>query len=352
MATPLIDSDTRHQVYIERYKSQVANDFIPFLKEIESSLRSQLAEIDLTEISRTRLEKQLTQTRKLLRDIYTGWSESLSKELADFADYESKYAIKQIADVMETPFDFTVPTEKQLITAVTAAPLSVRGIDGGKLLDDFIKDFSDKDTARLTNIIRQGYFEGKTNRQMVSQIMSQELAATERSARAIVRTAVQHTASQARQATAEANSDLIKGVKWSSTLDSRTTPICQSLDGREFPIDSGPRPPIHIGCRSQTTYVLSDKYSYLSEGRTRAARDPKTGKTVSVSGKETYFSWLKKQDKEFVEDAIGRDKAKLLLNGGITGEEFSRLQLGSNFKPLTLAQMKEKNPLAFAKAGL
>ena len=39
-------------------------------------------------------------------------------------------------------------------------------------------------------------------------------------------------------------------VMWVSTLDHRTSDFCKVADGKVFPIDSGPRPPAHLRCRS------------------------------------------------------------------------------------------------------
>lgn len=89
---------------------------------------------------------------------------------------------------------------------------------------------------------------------------------------------------------------------------------------------------------------LIDKYQPLTKGATRASKDG------PVSAKETYYGWLKKQPREFIEDTIGKERANLLLNGGLSAEQFAKLNLGRNFKPLTLAQMREREPLAFAKA--
>ena len=55
-------------------------------------------------------------------------------------------------------------------------------------------------------------------------------------------------AAVARQAVAEANGDIVAGVRMVATLDSRTSSVCRSLDGRVFPVDSGPRPPVPINC--------------------------------------------------------------------------------------------------------
>ena len=127
---------------------------------------------------------------------------------------------------------------------------------------------------------------------------------------------------------------------------------CQSLDGQEFPIDEGPRPPYHQNCRTTTSAVLVDEFSFLSQGRTRSARDPQTGEVGRVSANQTYYGWLKTQPASVQDSIIGPNRGQLLRGGGISSERFAELQLGKNFEPLTLAQMRELDPVAFENAGI
>ena len=146
------------------------------------------------------------------------------------------------------------------------------------------------------------------------------------------------------------NSDLVKGYKWVSTLDSKTSDQCQALDSREFKVGAGVLPPIHPNCRSTTTPLLSDKFDFLDKGATRASKGVEGG--AQVSTKQTYYSWLKSQPVAFQNDAIGVTKSKLLRNGGLSADEFAKLSLNKNFQPLTLSEMKAKAPAVFESAGL
>ena len=127
---------------------------------------------------------------------------------------------------------------------------------------------------------------------------------------------------------------------------------CQALDGQLFPLDSGPRPPLHIGCRSSVVPVLANKYlrDTLSQGRTRASKGENGG--AQVSANLTYFEWLKTQPAAFQDEAIGKTRAILLRDGGLTSERFAELSLGKNFEPLNLAEMRRLEPVAFERAGL
>lgn len=79
-----------------------------------------------------------------------------------------------------------------------------------------------------------------------------------------------------------------------ATLDSRTSPICQSMDGQHFPMkDYQPgvtAPPFHPWCRSCTCPFFDDEWA---DGH-RAARDDKTGQTYYVPSDTTYPDWKEK----------------------------------------------------------
>ena len=145
----------------------------------------------------------------------------------------------------------------------------------------------------------------------------------------LVRTALQHASAQAREATWQENSSVIESVIWTATLDGRTSMLCKSLDGREFPIDKGIRPPAHINCRSTIRAKLKPKYASLQKGATRFSRGTDGVKYVPAG--ENYYGWLKNQPKAFQESAIGVKRTQLLRNGGLSSEKFSKLNLNKNF---------------------
>lgn len=353
----LVEQSTRHQVYIERLKSGEVKQFAAFLREMDQTLRRRLVENELTDFSRTRVEALLREVDGQLAEIMARYRATLKTNLDELAIYEAGFEARNINTVLNG-VETVVPASGQVVAAVTAAPLSVRGPDGGKLLDAFVGDWSKVERGRVIGAVRQGFFEGRTSAQVIRTIRGTKargfrdglLATTDRNADAVVRTAVQHVASVARQQTWEANPDIVKGVRWSSTLDARTTQICRSLDGTIFPLNEGPRPPIHVRCRSSTAAALDDKFSFLREDATRFSRGPDGVNWIDAD--ETYYSWLKRQTTAFQNDAIGPVRGKLLRDGGLTAERFAELNLGKNFEPLTLDQMRRIEPTAFEKAKL
>ena len=301
------------------------------------------------------MNKLLVAVDKMIAGELLTFTKQMTLELQDLAVSEARFESRSLTNaVSNEAFEAITPATAQVRAAVIAAPLSVRGAQGGKLLTPFLKDWSKVQQNALVGVIRQGAFEGQTNAQIVravrgtapAKFLDGKLAVVNRQTNALVRTAVQHVSSVARQATYQANSDLVKRYQWVSTLDAVTSEICQGLSGRIWSVGEGPVPPAHMNCRSTTLPVLDDRFAFLKEGATQSSV------TGAVDADETYYSWLKKQPKAFQVEAIGPTHAKLLRDGGMSAEQFGKLRLNKNFKPLTLAEMQKLEPLAFEKAGI
>lgn len=355
----LYNATVRHAVLLEQLKSGEVKKFAPFLKEIDRSIREQLTKTDLTEYNVNRLTALLDAVDSLLLGIFNRFSDQLTLDLIDIANYEAQFEATSLTNAapIGVSFEAAIPGVSAIRAAILTNPLSVRGADGGKLLQPFIEGWTSTERQRITGAIRQGFFEGQTNFQIIKNIRGTKalgyadgiLATTDRNAGAIVRTAVQHVATQARLETFKANPDIVAEVDWVSTLDNKTTSQCRSLDGRRFKLGVGPRPPLHINCRS--TVVAVTRFSALfGKGATRASVGPDGGGQVSAS--LTYYDWLKQQPAAFQNQAIGPVRARLFREGGLTVERFSELQLDRNFSSLTLDQMRSLEPLAFERAGI
>lgn len=107
-----------------------------------------------------------------------------------------------------------------------------------------------------------------------------------------------------------------------ATLDSRTSPVCQALDGKVFPVAEGKAgvnmPPMHPYCRSTTVAVID---GVSLEGMKRRARDPETGEIRLVPADMTYAEWKKGfvvQESDFG-DAVRRAGKSVLSGGRVVG---------------------------------
>lgn len=328
---------------LERLKAGKARDYLKVAKKFEADIITAANSLgvqsmnELTKKELNTLVSSLTATNKKYQEaIVTDLRGDLEKLAQDDAVFEQESINKFLKNRVATSAA-DIAYSKALLAPISAS---------GELLEPFIKNWSQTRINQVNGAIRNGYKEGLTLQQMTQRIRGTKANnfkdgltnLQKRQAEAVIRTSVQHVSSTARMATLERNKDIVTAYKWRSTLDGRTTQRCRSLDGLEFEMGRGPVPPIHIGCRSTFNYVLDPKLGLdeLDEGATRAS------KTGPVPAKETYYDWLKKQPKSFQEEAIGKQRTAWLNDGKLTAEEFARLNLDKNFRPLTLQEMKAK----------
>jgi SPP1 gp7 family putative phage head morphogenesis protein len=172
------------------------------------------------------------------------------------------------------------------------------------------------------------------------------LQRSRRSIEMTTRTALNHTANVAREEIYKRNSDIISGVRWVSTLDTRTSDICIALDGQVFVAGEGPRPPAHPNCRSCTTPITK---SWKELGFNIDELPPATRASMDgqVPATETYGSWLSRQSEATQNDVLGVGRAQLFRDGAVTVDKF----VDDVGKPLTLAQLQSIDNRAAVNVG-
>ena len=358
----LKDQALRLQVLLERVKAGEDRRIDEFLREVDRTLRERLARADMRPGQRARVEALLRDVRASLSTLQDRYSEAFRDRLEALGAVVADTEAKSLAAALEG-FDVATTAAPAIRAAIAASPLSVRGAGGGLLLESFVAKWGEANIERIEGVIRRGFFEGQTTEQVTRTLRGTkaanfadgELAVSRRHARTVAHTALQHVAHVARLETLRANADVLKGYQWVSTLDNLTSEICQSLDGRVFELGEGPVPPAHVNCRSTVVPVTK---SFRELGIDLPEPPDGTRASVGASGggqvpaRLTYFTWLKTQPASFVEEALGPTRAKLFLAGGLSADEFARLQLGRNFQPLTIEEMREKAPKVFSRAGL
>ena len=343
MARSITDIATRHQVLLERLKAGKVRDYQKVAKWFERDLIAQANSLgvnSLNELTKKELNSLISYS--------TALNKKYQKVIVDDLDSDLKKLAKDDAIFEEKTINSTIKGVKATSAAnlAYAAALTSPISATGELLQPFVKNWSQTRINQVNGVIRKGYKEGQTLSQMTQAIRGTRANNFKdgltnlqtRQAQAVIRTAVQHVSATARLTTWEQNKDIIVAYKWRSTLDGRTTQQCRSLDGREFEMGKGPMPPIHINCRSTFVYVTDPALGLdaLDEEGTRSALGG------SVSSKDTYYDWLKRQPRGFQEQAIGVQRTKWLNDGKLTAAEFAKLNLDKNFKPLTLDQMRAR----------
>lgn len=348
--------ESRHAIFVQRFAGGQAKRFEPFLLELQKTIKGRMRDEEQTITSQRRLNALLRDLRLLQKSIYNDYNKDLFSQLELFSVSESEFELGALNSVLETvSVDLTLPAPVQVWTAANANPLIFTDSNDVQLLEPFYRNWSQKEIARVTKIVRTGFATGETNDAITRRITGKNGTIdkqTRATNKAMVRTATNHVSAIAREQTMRENDDIVLGYTWVSTLDSRTSGTCRSRDGVEFRWKDKPllRPPAHINCRSSTVGLLDTRFTMDKSGTTRASKGDEGG--AQISADTNYYSFLKNQNKAFQDEVLGPTRGQLFRSGGLTSEEFSRLSVDQLYRPLNLDEMKAKNPVAFEKAGL
>ena len=348
--------ESRHAIFVQRFAGGQAKRFEPFLKQLQDEIARRLREEDQTVTSQLRLSWLQRDMKVIQKAIYGEYSADLFRQLELFSESESAFELGALNSVIESiSIELTLPTAEQVWAASLSNPLIFTDSNDVTLLEPFYRGWEQSEIKRVEKIIRTGVAVGDTTDEIARRItgkggtLDKKTRATNK---AMVRTATNHVSAIAREQTMRDNDDIVLGYVWISTLDSRTSTTCKARDGIEFRWKDKPllRPPAHINCRSATTPLLDKRFTMDLSDTTRASKGDEGG--AQISADTNYYSFLKNQSKAFQDETLGPTRGRLLRNGGLTAEEFRKLSVDDLFRPLSLESMREKNPMAFERAGL
>ena len=206
--------------------------------------------------------------------------------------------------------------------SLTAAQGTAITLPNGKVLEKSFRGLAVAQAELFAKTVRNGLLTGESTEKIarrlkgrlrfgqrgsvrqVVQAGGDSTSMANRQVMAVVRTSINQVANTASQQVYEANQDITSKYRYTATLDSRTSPICRALDGREFEYGKGPIPPQHFNCRSTTVPVID----YEALGFT----PPKPGKRAAQGGMvpdtQSYGQWLNDQSKEVKADVLGPEK--------------------------------------------
>ncbi len=365
IADVLADTFVGHQVNLLRFSVAERRIIFTMLSKLQVSLEKQLEktipEQGAATFSRQRLKALFALTDKLIEQRYRTIAEHHQSTILTLAEAESEKAVR-------------------LVNAqVGAALLSVGATDAtlqAMLKDDLVDGRPAKDwwsqqadtlRRRFHQAMRQGVFAGDTLSQLKQRVRGTRarqyqdglMALASRNAEALIRTSVQSVANAARYETLKANDDVLAGQEWLSTLDNRTTPICQALSGQAWDFDGNPigkttqpfpgPPPAHWGCRSTLSPVLKSWEQLQRDARRNRALGKKLDRVERQIGKGTqasmdgqisadltYEQWLKRQSKDAQIEILGEGRWDLWTRGKVTLTGL----VDRSLKPLTLDELK------------
>ena len=249
---------------------------------------------------------------------------------------------------------------------LTAAQGSVITLPNGKVLNKSFRGLAESQADLFTKTVRNGLLTGESTdklarrlkgrlrfgqpamslRQM-AQAGGEVTAVANHQVMALMRTSINQVANASSQQVYEANQDVTKKYRYVATLDSRTSPICRSLDGKEFVYGKGPVPPQHFNCRSTTVPIVD----YKGLGFDPPPPSKRSSRNGLVPSDQTYGQWLENQSKAVKDDVLGASKVpyfeSLVKKVGPT--KAIRKFVSQDGSELTLAQLRRRYPDVKAK---
>jgi SPP1 gp7 family putative phage head morphogenesis protein len=370
----------RHSVYLEGVKAGYARDYQLGLKELYKQFAAFMGASryqTLDGYSKAELEQFIYKFQRAQQSFYSRYTKTLVGKLRDFldtdvdvtramyknvtglyphevsdglpqqistADYNSLSTLIQSnyiqydkgGYVLEDQNDYTGNTpalgpavtvgdkdsNDRLWSIITNAPVPANGM----LLEVLINAWANSVMNDTTAEIRKGYANKATTISVLDAIIGNPkkgftdgiFAKALAKHNALTSTLTQHVTSMQQSATA---SVFYSRYQWVAILDNRTTVICQSRNGTVYVYGKGPLPPAHWYCRSSAVPLAGDQPVHNIP--------------------QDYVSALRQQPEDVLNDLVGKEIAKQIMDGTISEGSFSFI---GTVQPLTLEQFADKLP--------
>ncbi|NQY60804.1 minor capsid protein [Cognatishimia sp.] len=345
----ILSHNVAHQIALSRYSTGVTKKILAILARTDKKIVKRLERDGLTEIGRMRLQRQLKAIREILKDGHEQLAGALRSELLGLTQQEISFQGELFTQAIPVQLDYATPSPHQVYAAAMARPFQT------KMMREWLADYERAKRQKIIGTIQQGFITGDTTNQIVQNLRGTRsmsyrngvLRSTRSSAERMVRTSIAHFASVARDRFYEENQDIIKAEKYVAVLDSRTSNICKSLDGKVFERGKGVMTPAHPNCRSLRTPILKS-FAELGFDVRELPPSVRSSMNGTVPADMNYEEWLRKQSVSVQNDALGATRAKLFRKGGMTIDKFVDKR-GASY---TLDQLRKRDAAAFEMAGV
>lgn len=332
-----------HQLDLLRLSAYSQDVALRILEQMGLGLESLLREGNLTEFGKARVNRLLADATEIIDRYYEALNTSSTTTLSGVARAQSGATERAVAG-LNISLEAGVPS-----TSFVNALVSDALVEGAKTSAWWSKQSSDT-TFKFANAIRQGLIQGETTEQIVVRVAGSATQAgvmdvARSNARSLVHSSIQQVANDARMATFQKNSDVVKGMRQISTLDSHTTEICIAYDGAEWDLEGEPigdtelpfngGPPRHWGCRSVLVPITK---TFKELGLNIPELTPTLRATGQGPQKMTMRGWMDSRTKEQLNEQLGVGRAALYREGKITLTQL--VDMKGN--PMTLGQLERK----------
>jgi len=366
----IADNIIKNTIDLERYSESVKKNIISILDKTQQEIIGKIAEVDPTgpTLTKWREERLKTLNGKIFEIIDGSYQEIkiVSQDSLKAIIPATMQATKNGLNAAVGVNIFDVTLTPELLESIATKTM----IDGniiGAWWDKQSEDTKAKLIGQINQATQQlqiGMVQGESVGEMIGRIRGTALtpgimSIPKREAAALVRTSTLQVANATRMQMYKQNEDLLKGYQVIATLDTRTTPLCRSLDGKQYDLNFNPvghtipypvgGPPFHWNCRS-TLLPITKSYRELMDDESLLNKKEKealiqvmpAGQRASMGGPVSsvmdYNTWLLSQSKEVQEDILGITRRKLWIDNKLTMEDL----IHQNGRLLTLPELEAR----------
>lgn len=334
-----IDAATRHQIFLLRYGAGRSKEAVKLLNRMRQKINARLSqepEVFNTQRLPDVIKDISAITTLSFIDVKTLIEMDSMKLAVSEADF-NRIMINKVTSVPITP-----TPEDILVESVMESPMNVSK-DTGMTIAGALGLFSTTKTAQIVRTISDSVTTGKATPAIAKIVDTLLRTVVKRQATSLVATIVNHVSSAARLNTYQKNKNLIGGYEWVSTLDAKTTFVCMSRDGKKYNLSSNVMPPAHYNCRSTTVPTVKPEFDIGLDVKTTRPAHGGDG-LGQVDSKTTYGGWLRTQNREFIDEALGIERSRLFRSGKLSLDKF----VDPTGRVYTLSQLESMNPIVFS----
>jgi SPP1 gp7 family putative phage head morphogenesis protein len=337
----------RNAIDLNRYSNGVARRIVRAYNDVILDATDRLATLDPQTQTAGRLRAILAQLKESLAT-WSGESTVLmADELQGLALLQSDFMTEQLQDLLPGTSQVIVrtveispqfaqavvttdPTQlgivslsdqlpgaaRTAVARITVADGATLTLPNGEVVRKAFENIGTKQAEMFSQAVRNGLLTGESTESIVRRLRGrlnrEQLGTTQQiiqqgglltsmpnnQIRAIVRSSITQVSDAAMQQVAAANPDATTKYRYTAILDTRTSPICRSLDGKVYKWGEGPQPPLHFNCRSMRVPIVKGFAARDAELRQTYGQwlmDNPAKKEQVFGSKTPYFNYLAKQ---------------------------------------------------------
>lgn len=316
----IVDALLRHRQMLIRAENGIVADTTAPLKAALRAIEKEIASLaprDLTPLNTLRAERLAVLRDRLNHLLAIGSTQSwaaLRTALRQIVktEHQAQANILQRLLPDQITLDLVGPDEAR-ITAMLDQPL------GGKLYADRLRANYGETTQAMSRELATSIAQGEGMAAAARRLREVVQGLSIVRATVLARSEIQRVANQTAENLYHRNRDVIMGVQWIGTLDSRTCPICGGLDGQTWTIDDNaqPTPPAHAQCRCFKAPVTRS-FQELGLDADELPVTTRASMNGQVAAKLSYTDWFTQQDEAFQQRVLGPTRFQMWKAGRLT----------------------------------